>query len=52
VLEKMARDAIAPFYDADLAWRAKEARDAWEAEARRIVATALAHLIHGIAGIG
>jgi hypothetical protein len=41
VLEKMARDAIAPFYDADLAWRAKEARDAWEAEARRIVATAL-----------
>src|SRR6476469_2271598 len=37
----MARDAIAPFYDADLAGRAKEARDAWEAEARRIVATAL-----------
>jgi hypothetical protein len=41
VLERMARDAIKPFYDPDLAKRAREARDAWEAEARRIVDEAL-----------
>jgi hypothetical protein len=41
VLEQIARDAIAPFYDADLARRAREARQAWEAEARRVLAATL-----------
>ncbi|MFL5287351.1 MAG: hypothetical protein ACJ8AW_41855 [Rhodopila sp.] len=41
VLERMARDAIKPFYDPDLAKRAREARAAWEADARRILEDAL-----------
>jgi hypothetical protein len=37
VLEQIARDAIAPFYDADLARRAREAQQDWEDEARRVL---------------
>jgi hypothetical protein len=41
VLEQIARDAIKPFFDEGLARRAREARVAWEKEARAILGAAL-----------
>jgi hypothetical protein len=41
VLVQIARDAIKPFYDADLARRAREARETWEHQARQLLDAAL-----------
>ncbi len=41
VLKRIARDAIAPFFDEGLARRAREGRVAWEKEARAILGAAL-----------